>query len=115
MLLRRGWFARLHKQRTRHPVTLDRQALARLIAHLSKLLDGLPAFDARKRAHNYGSIAHEELIGVGFTPDEATDIIEAVLVDVFYRLKLGDPDEINARQNDSEESDSRDPFGGRPT
>ena len=101
MLLRRGWFARLHKQRTRHPVTLDKQARARLVAHLSKLLDGLPADNAQKRAHDYGSIAYEELVGVGFTPDEATDIIEAVLVDVFYGLQFGDPDAINARQIDS--------------
>ena len=62
--------------------------------HLAKLLNGLAKDEARQRAHGYGSIAHEELLGVGFTPDEATAIIDRVLVDVFRRLALGDPTAI---------------------
>ena len=71
-------------------MTPDRKAVARLTVHLAKILDGLATEEARQRAHNYGSIAHEELINVGFTPDEATGIIDSVLVDVFRRLDLGD-------------------------
>ena len=61
--------------------------------HLAKLLNGLATDEARQRAHAYGSITHEELLGVGFTPDEATAIIDRVLVDVFRRLALGVPAE----------------------
>lgn len=72
----------------------DKQAVARLTSHLAKLLNGLSTDDARRSAHGYGAIAYEELIGVGFKPDDAANIIEGVLVEVFRRLELGNPEAL---------------------
>ena len=69
---------------------VESEALSRLTAHLVENLQGLPAEEARDRAHHFSSIAHDELIKSGFHPDDATTIMEGCLVDVFRRMELGD-------------------------